>query len=157
MKLNASIAVAAVFAAGVIAAGCGSSSNSNSTSTSTSSLSKTEWIAKADAICKSSNDATNAAGKQQFGNQQPSKAQLTTFVTGTVIPGVQKQLDQIKALGAPTEQGSQAEAVVNAAQAELDKVKADPSLVTGKGDPFAQVNQQARAYGLKVCGKGNGG
>jgi hypothetical protein len=151
MKLNASIAVTAVLVTGLVAVGCGSS---NSSTTTTSNLSKAEWIAKADSICKASNDATNAAGKKQFGNKQPTNAQITAFVTGTVIPATQKQLDQIKALGPPTEQGSQAEAVVNAAQAELDKVKADPSLITGKVNPFAQVNQQAQAYGLKVCGKG---
>ena len=151
MKRNLILLAVGALALGVLAAGCGSS---NDNSTSTSSLTKAEWIAKADAICKASNDQINAAGKQQFGNQKPSQDQLTSFATGTIIPQVGKQLDQIDALGVPSgSDGDQASAVLAAAQADLGKVRADPSLVTSNSaDPFADANKLAKAYGMKVCG-----
>lgn len=150
MKLNA-LAVAAVLVIGAFATGCGSSDDS-SDSTTTASLTKAQWIAQADAICKTGNDKTNAAAHQQF-QQRPTAQQIEQFTTDTIIPDTQQELDQIKALGFPTEQGSQAEAVLTSAQDSLDKLKADPSLAAANGDPFAETNQMAKAYGLKVCGQ----
>ena len=150
MKLYASLGLVAVVAIGALAAGCGGSDNDNTT---TASLTKAAWISKADAICKAGNDQINATAKQQFGNKKPTEAQIQQFTQNTVIPNTADQIDKIKALGTPTEQGSQAEAVVNSAEATVNRVKADPSLLTGKSDPFAQTNQMAKAYGMKVCGQ----
>ena len=148
MKLNLTLLAASALAVGAVAAGCGSS---NDNSTSTTSLTKAEWVVKADAICKTSNQQINQAGQQQFGKQKPSQDQLNSFATGTIIPDVQKQLDDIKALGFPDDQASK---ILDDAQAALDKAKADPTALTGGGQgPFADVNKEAKAYGLKVCGK----
>jgi hypothetical protein len=153
MKRNLTLLAVSALAVGLVAAGCGSS---NDNSTSTSSLTKAEWIAKADAICQAGNQEINAAAHQQFpNNQKPSQADQQSFATGSVIPSVQKQLDQIKALGAPSGDETQVNAILDAVSADLDKVKSDPSLVTSNsGDPFADANKLATAYGLKVCGKG---
>jgi ABC-type taurine transport system substrate-binding protein len=154
MRIKALILVASAVAIGGFAAGCGSS---NDNSTSTSSLSKAEWIAKADAICKAGNQEINAAAHQTFSKgAKPTQQQVQQFFQGTVIPKTQDQVSRIKALGLPSEQASQANAVLSSAQSTLDRVKADPSLLAGKGDPFAQTNQLGKAYGLKVCGKGGG-
>jgi len=151
MKRNLTLLAACTLVIGLIAAGCGSS---NDNTTSTSNLTKTEWIAKADAICKAGNDEISNAGKQQFGKQKVSQAQLNDFATGTIIPSIQRQVDQIKALGAPSGSEGQVNALLDAVQADIDKVKADPTLVTGNSDPFADANKLATDYGLKVCGKG---
>jgi hypothetical protein len=130
-----------------VVAGCGSS---NDNGTTTTSLTKAQWIAKADAICKTSNQAINQAGQQQFGKQQkPSQADEQKFVTDTVIPNVQKQLDDIKALGFPDDQAS---AILDSAQSALDRGKQNPTLLTQNDQLFAQTNKMATAYGLKVCG-----
>jgi hypothetical protein len=151
MKLNASIAVLVVLALAGLVVGCGSSSSDNSTSTA--SLTKAEWIAKADAFCQAGNAQTNAAGRQQFGNQKPSQAQIQQFATATIIPGVQSQVDKIKALGAPAGDEQQVNTLISTVQADLDKAKSDPSLIT-HGNAFADANKLAQQYGLKVCGKG---
>jgi hypothetical protein len=149
MKLYAALAVAVV-AVGTLAAGCGGSSDDDTTTTS---LTKAAWIAKADAICKAGNDQINATAKQQFGNKKPTGAQIQQFTQDTVVPNTADEIDKIKALGTPSQQGAQADAVVNSAQATINRVKADPSLLTGNSDPFAQTNQMAKAYGMKVCGQ----
>ncbi len=83
MKLNA-FAVVAVLVIGAFATGCGSSDDS-SDSTTTASLTKAQWIAQADAICKTGNDKTNAAAHQQF-QQRPTAQQIEQFTTDTIDP-----------------------------------------------------------------------
>jgi hypothetical protein len=152
MRIKATMLLAAAVAVAGIAAGCGGGDDNSDTTTT--SLTKAAWIAKADAICKAGNDQINATAKQQFGNKKPTAAQIQQFTENTVIPNTADQIDKIKSLGTPTEQGGQADAVINSAEATINRVKADPSLLTGKSDPFAQTDQLAKAYGMKVCGQG---
>ena len=68
----------------LIAVGCGGGDD-NSDSTTTS-LTKAEWIAKADAVCQQGNQEIEQAAKQQFGNQKPTAAEVQQFGTGTALP-----------------------------------------------------------------------
>jgi hypothetical protein len=147
MKLRAALALTAVLALGAIAAGCGSSSDDSSTS----SLTKAEFIAKADAICQQGNQEVEAAAKQQFGNQQPSADQVKQFVTETAIPNTQSQIDKIKALGAPSGDEDQIGHLLDTVQADIDKAKASGDI---ENSTFADGNALAKQYGLKVCGQG---
>src|SRR5947208_11923325 len=93
------LALLAILTVGLVAAGCGSS-NSSST-TSTTALTKAEFLAKGNAICKKGNQQIGKAANKAFPKTgpKPSKAQLTKFATDTIIPSVQSQINQIKALG----------------------------------------------------------
>jgi hypothetical protein len=119
----------------------------------TSDLSKDQWIAAADNVCQQSDDAVSQAG-QALG-QNPSDADVTKFVTGTLIPQTESELSQIQALGAPAGDEDQVQAILAAAQQGLDKIKQDPSLALQQngGGAFTEANQLAQAYGLKVCGQ----
>jgi hypothetical protein len=145
MKISAFAAVA-VLAAGAIATGCGSSDDD----TSTASLTKAEWIAKADAICQQGNQEINQAAKQQFGNQKPTAAEVQQFATGTALPNTQSQVDQIKALGAPSGDEDQVNKILDTVQADIDKAKAAGDI---ENSTFADGNALAKQYGLKVCGQ----
>jgi hypothetical protein len=134
----------------LIAAGCGSSDN-NSTTTA-AAITKSAFIAKADAICAAGNKTANQAGEQQFGHNKPTKADLEQFASGTIVPSVEKQLSEIRALGAPAGDEAQVKAITDAAQADVDKLKKDPSLITSNST-FDDANKLAQQYGLKVCGK----
>jgi hypothetical protein len=139
--------VAAVAVAG-IAAGCGGG-NDNS-GTTTTSLTKAAWIAKADAICKQGNQEINQAAQQQFGNQKPTESQVQQFTKDTLVPKVQSQVDQIKALGAPSGDEDQVSKLLDTVQADIDKAKSANNI---ENSIFADGNALARQYGLKVCGK----
>jgi hypothetical protein len=153
MRVKATMLIVGALAVTGIAAGCGGGDDNGDTTTT--SLTKAAWIAKADTICKASDAQTNAAAKQRFGNHQPSPDEVKQFVLNTTIPTTQRVLDQIRALGTPTQEGSQAKAVIDSAQSTLDRVKADPDQLVGSdADPFGQTNRLARAYGLKFCGQG---
>lgn len=150
MKRIIGIAGVGLIAIALIA-GCGSSSDDG--------LSKSEFVTKANAICKKGNADVEAAANEQFGksgDKQPSQEELTAFATETVIPNVQSQVDQIKALDEPSADADQVNAITDSAQADIDKMKADPSLVTDENsDPFAATDKLAKAYGLNVCASDN--
>jgi hypothetical protein len=129
------------------AAGCGSSSNSSSTSTA--SLSKPEFLAKANAICKAGNQKQGAA-QSALGNN-PSAAQITNYANSTAIPSIQAQIDGVRALGAPSGDEATVMNMLDMAQADLNKVKADPTLLAGNTDPFADFAKVAHPYGLTAC------
>jgi hypothetical protein len=156
-SLYGGLAVAAVLTVGLVLAACGSSNNSTST---TAALTKAEFLKQGNAICKKGNQQINKAGQKQFpkGSGKPTQAQITKFATGTIIPSVQSQINQINALGAPSGDEAKVNAIVVSAQSDLDKAKTDPKLLTSnKSNPFAKTNKLANTYGLTVCGSGGGG
>ena len=138
----------------LIVAGCGGGSSS---STTADALSKSEFLAQGNQICAKGDKEINAAGKKVLTQSQaPSQATQQKFVTDTIVPNIQGQIDAIEALPAPSGDEDQVKAITDAAQSALDKVKADPSLITeqSKSDPFAEANKLANAYGLTKCGSG---
>jgi hypothetical protein len=147
----------AILSVGLVLAACGSSSN-NSTST-TAALTKAEFLKQGNAICAKGNKATNKLGNQIFPskNAKPTQAQKTQF-ENALITNIQGQINGVKALGAPAGDSAKVDAIVNSAQAALDKIKKDPSILfTSKTDPFAAANKLTTAYGLTACGGGGGG
>jgi hypothetical protein len=146
MKLRATLALTAVLALGAIAAGCGGSDDDSSTS----SLTKAEWIAKADAICQQGNQQTEQAAKQQFGNQKPTAPEVQQFVTETALPGTQDQIDKIRALGAPSGDEDRVNHILDTVQADIDQAESSGDV---NEHSFDDANALARQYGLKVCGQ----
>jgi hypothetical protein len=136
-------------AAGLVAAGCGGSDD-NSTTTA-ASLTKPEWIAKADSICKQGSQEINQAASQQFGNQKPTEAQVQQFAKDNLVPQIQSEVDSIRALGAPSGDEDQVNKLLDTVQADIDKAKAAATI---ENSSFADGNALANQYGLKVCGKG---
>jgi hypothetical protein len=150
------LALVSILTVGLLAAGCGSSKKT--TTTTAAALTKAAFLKKANAICKRGNQQIGKVGQQIFSpKKRPSQAQTMKFVTATVIPSVQSQIDQIRALGAPAGDQAKVNAIVTSAQSALDKGKKDPALLAGNGPgPFKKTNQLGRAYGLTVCGSGGG-
>jgi hypothetical protein len=157
MRLGPAVPLAAMIADLLALAGCGGGDDTSTTAGE--ALSKSEFLAQGNAICEKGDKEINAEAKQTFTQQgAPSQATQTKFVTDTVIPNVQGQIDGIDALPLPSGDEDQVQAIVDAARSGLDKAKADPSLLTdqggGQSDPFAEANKLANAYGLDKCGSG---
>ena len=134
-----SVALALALAAAV--AGCGESSDNT--------LSKTEFIKKADAICAKDNKRLQAAGAKI--GQKPTSAQMTQFVRSDLVPTLSNQIEKLRALKAPKKDQDHLNKLFDEVDQGLAKVKSEPSLLT-QGNPFSRPNAGARAYGLKVCG-----
>ena len=143
-----------------LATGCGSSkssSSSSSSSTSTPAITKAAFLKKGNAICHKGNRQIGRAANKLFARKhaRPSKAELTKFATGTLIPLTQNDINQIRALGAPPGGKAKVNAILSSAQSALDKGKKKPLLLTSNGPgPFKKANQLSKSYGLKACAAG---
>lgn len=143
-------ACAAAAAIGVGVAGCGGG-DSSSTSTA-ASITKEEFVTQANQICADGNETIDAAVGDAFSGGQPSQEETEQFVTGSVIPAIQAQVDGLRALGAPEGDEEQVDAILDAADQGIEEAQADPaSFIAGGGDPFVEANQLAADYGLTEC------
>jgi hypothetical protein len=149
--LNGGLACVAILSVGLVLAACGSSNNSTST---TAALTKAEFLKKGNAICAKGNKATNKAGKQVFSkNQKPTAAEFNKFATTTLIPTIQTEISGVGALPAPSGDEATVKKIVDGAQADLNKAKANPALLQSN-KLFADNNKLTKAYGLTACGGG---
>lgn len=144
-----------VAAIAMIVAGCGSSSDD-----STSSLTKAEFIAQADAICKKGN-AEIESGFEDFAkeagikkNEEPSTAQGVEVSETVLIPYIKEQSEELRDLGAPSGDEGEITAMLDSLDEGIEEAEADPeALFTSKSDPFGPANKKAKEYGLEVCGQ----
>lgn len=127
-----------------LVAGCGSGDDGPT---------KAEFINQADAICKKAHDKLDKAFNQAFAGKQPSQAELNKFALQELVPTVQGEVDDVGNLDRPSGDEAQIEAIIGAAQDGVDKVKADPAVLSPqvKFDPLAKNHRLARAYGMKEC------
>jgi hypothetical protein len=148
------MALLAVLALAVFAAGCGGGDDSDD---STASITKSEFLAQGNEICKKGNQEIDsdfeafAEENDLKQNQNLTDAQATEASETILIPNVQDQVDQISELGAPEGEEAQVDAILVAAQEGIDELEADPTAIQGNNDPFAEANELARDYGLTAC------
>jgi hypothetical protein len=160
--LNRLIALlAALMAVALIAAGCGSSDDS--TTDSTASLTKAEFLKQGNAVCAAGNKKLEA-GFESFAkennlkeNKKPTDAQFEELAETVLVPGVQGQIDGLRALGTPEGDEGELDELLTSAEEVVEEVEEEPLLIAEENgeEPFATVNQEASAYGLTTCGEEN--
>jgi hypothetical protein len=140
-------------------AGCGGDDETTTTDTGASeateapgvALSADDFVQQGNAICRAGNQELDAAAETLLSGE-PSDADVEAYVTDTLVPSIQGQVDAIRALPAPEELSGDVETFLDDAQAALDELEADPSLLASEPDEvFADVNQQAQDLGLTEC------
>jgi hypothetical protein len=140
------IAIAGVLIAVLGASGCGGSTKSTATAT-VPAISKAELVAKANAICTSGNGPLLAAGAKLASH--PSQAQVVAIVQSAYLPSIEAQITAIKALGVPPGEQATITKMLRLAEADLNKLKANPALVAT--DVFGGFARVAHPYGLTAC------
>jgi hypothetical protein len=147
MRRFALIAVLCVGAC--VLAGCGDDDEA---------LSEQEFLEQGNAICAAGNERLDAAFEDlDLGEgQEPTAEQMATLVLEGLVPDVQSQIDDIRALEPPDELADPVETFLDDAQAALDELEQqatdDPLAVFSEDeDPFAEVNAQANEIGLTEC------
>ena len=114
---------------------------------------KAEYITKADAICKAGNGEINAAVAKQFGNKQPTEAQVTAFTHDVVIPRLEKESTDLKALDKPDGDDDELNAIYSSLDKAIEMAKNTDGTIDDAS--FNDADAKARAYGLKTCGAEN--
>jgi hypothetical protein len=139
---------AALAAVALIAAGCGSD---DSTTDSTASLTKAEFVKQGNAICAAGNKEINAGFNEALPKgKQPSKAELDEAIETVLIPSISKQIEEIRALGAPEGEEEAVEDFLAGAEEELEKGEEEPAYLATDAS-FKNTNQEGKALGLTSC------
>jgi len=156
MRLTAWGVVAIV--AALLLAGCGGSNDSSSGS----SISKEEFIAKADAVCKQSNKRMekelfeflrqNRTGGGSL--RKPSVAQNEKFIASVLVPNLRREIKELKALGVPDGDEEKVGAMISALEEGLETAENETATVAaGTSDMiFGIASRLAAEYGLETCG-----
>jgi hypothetical protein len=141
------------------ATGCGGDESAGGSELTTSSLSKAEYIEKADAICKETEDRlladyeTYIREKQGQIQSNLSEAEYAEFARVVVVPNLEREIEEIRALGTPEGDEAQLEEFIRTVEAGLGRAEEEPRLVAAKNGEqvFRSGTQIAKAYGYKVC------
>jgi hypothetical protein len=147
-------ALAVLVALATVVAGCGGGDDSGTSG----SLTKAEFIKKADAICEEGNDSINTevdefAEEKGTTSEKMTKEQQEEFVEQVVAEDIRSQAEEIGDLGAPSGDEEQIEAMVEAVEDGADEIEEEPKVLFGKANPLAEGTKLAKEYGLKVCGE----
>jgi hypothetical protein len=126
------------------------------------SLKKAEYIAKGDAICEKVPQGyqplfakvTKELEKEEKAQKRkiPSKEKEEETNLKAAVPPLHTAVEEFGKLGSPKGDEEIAQEVVDALQAAVDGLEADPSLpLTGKGSPFEEFVKVTQGYGFKFC------
>jgi hypothetical protein len=150
--------LAGVMAIAIVAAGCGGSDDDSDTTVVV--LTKTEFITQGDAICKKGSeeieDEANAfAEENDIDTDKATKEEQEEVISGVLGPALQKQADEISALGAPDGEDEKVEAVIEALESGAEELEEDPgSLLEESGTgPLDEAHELAKEFGFKQCGQ----
>ena len=149
--------IAAVVAITMLVAGCGGGSDASSGG----SISKEEFIAKADAICKKGNKRMEAElfkflRKSRSGGSltKPSVEDNEKFIVTVLIPSLKQEISELKELGVPEGDEEKVDAMIAALEEGLETAEDDPETVAaGTADiVFGIASRLAGEYGIETCG-----
>jgi hypothetical protein len=120
----------------------------------TKSLSPGEFRTVANNICRQGHQLREELVQRRFGDlaagEKPSADQLASFVE-EYRSIVQQQIDSLRSLPVPRTMAAKMKKMLSAAKTALRHVVADPTILSGSTDPFAQVTSRARALRLTEC------
>jgi hypothetical protein len=170
MRTKGILYLAAIaLALGLLVAGCGgggdnggTSSGSSSSSSSSSggeTLTKDEFIGKANAICndgrsKLTQIQTDLQSKLQ-GNPGNAQSAIADSVN-QLVPVLRQIVDQIGALNAPADLQSKLDEFKTKSNEALDTVAKDPTSAASNTSAFSDLNDLAKELGLTDCGATSG-
>jgi hypothetical protein len=150
-------AIFAALACILVAAGCGGGSDSSG------SISQAEFVKKGDAICTEGRKEIesglaaylkkNKVGKGKKESEAEAKGHEVVFIETIALPGLKKQVEEIKALGAPEGAETEAEKFLKAVETEIAKGEKNPGpLISTPEEAFEESDNIAQEIGFKVCG-----
>lgn len=134
--------------------------SSGKSATPSGGLSKAEFVKRANAICEKGKKQSLAkmaayVKNEKGGSGQPSPALLVKAVKAVFIPGVETQIEEIRALGAPPGDEETVEAFLASLEEGVAAGEASGgSAAAAFGQSFKRSAKLAREYGLDGCAYG---
>lgn len=148
--MNRSLQLTSGLLAALVVAGCGGGASTESAG----AITKAEFISQADAICSESNQAMESDVQATFGGgAHPGKAEEKAFVTDSVVPSIEGDLEKIRALPQPAGDEAAINQFLSDAEKGAAEAKKDPEGFPKSAPTLQKASGEAAAYGLKVCGQ----
>jgi predicted Zn-dependent protease len=144
--------IAGVFVVALVLAGCGGDDGS-----SQASISKEQFVAKMNAICKRANrrsEAGFAAILKAFKRgEKPSQAEYEEAVGTALVPSVKREIEEIKRLDVPSGDEDEIYEILEALEEGVETAERNPQAVIVSSDAvYGIASRLAGEYGLEVCG-----
>jgi len=144
--------IAGVFVVALVLAGCGGGGDSGE-----ASISKEQFIAKMDAICKRGNNRSEVAFasvlKAIGRGEKPSQAEYEKAVGAVLVPSVKREIEEIKRLDVPSGDEDEIDEILDALEEGVETAERNPQAVVVSSDAvYGIASRLAGEYGLEVCG-----
>lgn len=135
--------------AGLPAVGCGSDS-------SEASLDKATFIKRADAICKKTGGRlaaeTRALNERELAASASQVEMVNAIIKQVVVPGLELELEEIRALGQPDEGSQQIRTYLSSLEKALVFARSKPALLANaESPPYDAAEIAGRKFGLTAC------
>jgi hypothetical protein len=118
-------------------------------------LSRSAFVARANAICEQANRHLEQAARKTYADGEFTAAKVQQFLRQHVIPEIEREVARIRALPAPSGDEDRVKALLDATAKGVQEAKANPNLLQahGRRDPLFRGIKLARQYGLTVCAR----
>lgn len=136
-------------------AGCGGSDSDGSDgpgsddTPSAAAITKADFVEQGNQICEDGNAAL-ADALDGIDPNDPEAA--STAITDQLVPNIQGQIDDLRALGYPEGDEQTLESIYTGAEDALDQISDDPSLMLTGSTVLDDTNTALVDYGLTTCG-----
>jgi hypothetical protein len=146
LRNRAAIFVFASLALGLLVAGCGSSGGDSD------SIDKASFVEQANTICKQASGKI-AAELRVIGQTEAENPNYTpaVLVKKALIPGLEAEIKELRALGAPPGDKKEVQAFLEAVQKIVNTAEADPETFASANSPYEGAELAARRFGVTEC------
>jgi hypothetical protein len=121
----------------------------------TAEIPKKVFLRKADAICAETYDQMRSgylAFVKGKANPFSGDREIREFADTVLIPTKRQEVQRLRALGAPSGEGDQVEAIIDAYEEGIERAEEDPrAAVSSATGVFTEATELAEGYGLEDC------
>lgn len=147
MKKGTILTLVAAVVALLAFAGCGGGDE-------TTSLTKAEFTKQANAGCKEhtkEREELFQAAIKEIDSSEATRADQAKLIDEVLIPPFEKDIENLKSLGAPEGDEEQVKEIIQAMEKAVKKVEAKPLVALRSSSQFAEARAAAVKYGLNDC------
>lgn len=148
--------LAGVLALALVAAGCGGGGGGSDTAVAEASITKADYVKKAEAVCKKGEEELQADFatflKEKENVKKATEADYAELLEKVVAPNITTEVEELGELDVPQGDASQIEAMLKARVDSIAIAESNPKAMVAKSEEvFGQASKLAREYGLKAC------
>lgn len=164
LRRGLAVAVVATVAAFVGMAGCGSTSSQSGAAANaipevgTAEMSQEEFVKRANAACTKESthfiEEVTQFSQRYEEQKKPEAGLLNQIVAQIYLPRVEREIAAVAALGAPSGEQGQVEAILVAKQEGIERAEAlsHPKSIVQVEAQFDEAQKLAQEYGIHSCG-----